>query len=425
MLAVIFLVFVFLLMINMPVAFALGISAVIGLLYQGQLPINTLVTRMFVGVDSFTLLAIPFFIAAGEIMNECGITKRIVDFSGTLVGHIRGGLAHVTIVANMFFAGISGSATADASAIGSMLIPAMVEDGFDADYAVAVNASASTMGPIIPPSILMVIYGSIANVSVAALFLGGFVPGVMIGLSLMVIAYLVAIRRGYSARPKASWADVWRTFKAAAIALMMPVIILGGILSGIFTPTEAGVVAVVYAVVVGRFVYRTITFRKLGDLLVSSAITTTICLFVIATASAFAWLLAWEGFGRMVLTLLLGVSQDPRAIVFLVLGFILVLGLFFEGIPVLVIFAPILVPIMARMHVDLVYFGVILVISILIGSVTPPVGILTYICCSIGRITVAQVFWIIWPFVAAMVAMLFVVTYFPRLILIVPSLFSH
>jgi len=425
MLAVIFGVFVVLLAINMPVAFGLGIAAVAGLLYQGQLPLNTLVTRMFVGVDSFTLLAIPFFIAAGEIMNACGITKRIVDFSGTLVGHIRGGLAHVTIVANMFFAGISGSATADASAIGSMMIPAMIEDGFDRDYAVAVNASACTMGPIIPPSILMVIYGSIANVSIASLFLGGFVPGVLIGLALMVIAYMLAIRRNYPARPRASWADVWRTFKAALLALVMPLIILGGILTGVFTPTEAGVVAVVYAVVVGCFVYRTITIRQLGGLLVSAAITTTICLFVIATASAFAWLLAWQGFGASVLSILLGISQDPRTVVFLVLGFILVLGLFFEGIPVLVIFAPILVPIMSRLHVDLVYFGVILVIAILVGSVTPPVGILTYLCCSIAQVTVAQVFWVIWPFVGAMVAMLFLVTYFPWLILIIPSLFGR
>jgi C4-dicarboxylate transporter DctM subunit len=423
MLTVVFGVFVLLLALNMPVAFGLGIASVAGLLYQGQLPLNTLVTRMFVGVDSFTLLAIPFFIAAGEIMNACGITKRIVDFSGTLVGHIRGGLAHVTIVANMFFAGISGSATADASAIGSMLIPAMIKDGFDPDYAVAVNASASTMGPIIPPSILMVIYGSIANVSIAALFLGGFVPGVMIGLALMVIAYVVAIRRGYSARPRASWADVWRAFKAASLALIMPLIILGGILSGIFTPTEAGVVAVVYAIGVGCFVYKTITLRQLGDLLVRAAVTTTICLFVIAMASGFAWLLAWEGFGTSVINLLLKVTHNPQAMVFLVLGFILVLGLFFEGIPVLVIFAPILVPVMSRLHVDLVYFGVVLVISILIGSVTPPVGILTYICCAIARITVAQVFWIIWPFVAAMVAMLGVVTYFPRLIMFIPSMF--
>lgn len=425
MLGVIFAVFGILLAINMPVAFALGIAALAGLLYQGQLPLNTLVTRMFVGVDSFTLLAIPFFIAAGEIMNACGITKRIVEFSGTLVGHIRGGLAHVTIVSNMFFAGISGSATADASAIGSMMIPAMIEDGFDRDFSVAVNASACTMGPIIPPSILMVIYGSIANVSIASLFLGGFVPGVLIGLALMVIAYILSVRRNYAARPRATLRDVWRTFKAALLALIMPLIILGGILSGVFTPTEAGVVAVVYAIIIGCFVYKTITVWQLGDLLVSAAITTTICLFVIATASMFAWLLAWQGFGASVLTVLLQVSDNPRTVVFLVIGFILVLGLFFEGIPVLVIFAPILVPIMSRLHVDLVYFGVVLVIAILVGSVTPPVGILTYLCCSIARITVAQVFWIIWPFVGAMVAMLFLVMYFPWLILVVPSFFGR
>lgn len=244
----------------------------------------------------------------------------------------------------------------------------------------------------------------------------------MIGLALMVIAYFLAVRRGYSARPRATLADVGRTFKAAVLALMMPLIILGGILSGIFTATEAGVVAVVYAMVVGCFVYRTIALRQLADLLVSAAVTTTICLFVIATASAFAWLLAWEGFGATVLRILFRVTQDPTAMVFLVLGFILILGFFFEGIPVLVIFAPILVPIMSRLQVDLVYFGVVLVIAVLIGSVTPPVGILTYICCSIGRITVSQVFWVIWPFVGAMVVMLFVVTYFPKLILFVPSI---
>ena len=281
------------------------------------------------------------------------------------------------------------------------------------------------MGPIIPPSILMVIYGSIANVSIASLFLGGFIPGVMIGLALMVIAYMLAMRRGYSARPRATLRDVWWTFKAALLALMMPLIILGGILSGVFTPTEAGVVAVVYAIILGCFVYRTISVHQIGELLVSAAITTTICLFVIATASMFAWLLAWQGFGASVLALLLRVSEDPRTVVFLVIGFVLVLGLFFEGIPVLVIFAPILVPVMSRLEVDLVHFGVVLVMAILIGSVTPPVGILTYLCCSIARITVAQVFWTIWPFVGAMAAVLFLVLYFPWLILVVPSMFGR
>ena len=298
MLSVLFLVFFFLLIFNMPVAFSFGIAALTTILSSESLPLNTLVTRMFVGVDSFTLLAIPFFIAAGEIMNACGITDRIVVFSRALGGHIRGGLAHVTVVSNMFFSGISGSATADASALGSMMIPAMVKNGYDRDYAVAVSASASAMSPIIPPSILMVIYGSIANVSIAELFLGGIVPGIAVGLGLMATAYLVAGRRSYPAEARASLLDLWVAFKASFFALLMPVIILGGIFSGIFTATEAGAVAVVYAILVGRFVYRRLTLVQLADVLGKSAVTTSTALFVISMASGFAWLLAWQIFRR-------------------------------------------------------------------------------------------------------------------------------
>lgn len=424
MLVVLFAVFLLLVAINMPVAFALGIAAISAIAYTGTLPLNGIVTRMFVGVDSFTLLAIPFFIVAGEVMNAAGITARIVAFSSTLVGHIRGGLAHVTIVSNMFFSGISGSATADASALGSMLIPAMERSGFHRDYSVAVNASASAMGPIIPPSIMMVIYGSIANVSIASLFLGGFVPGVLVGLGLMTIAYLVARHRGYPAERRASLGEVWRTFREAALALMMPVIILGGIFSGIFTATEAGVVAVVYAIAVGRFVYRTIMLRDLGDLLVNAATTTAIALFVIALASAFAWLLAWGGFGDIVLKALLSLSDNPTVIVLLILAFILFLGLFVEGIPVLVIFAPILLPVILQLHVDPVFFGVVLVMSVVVGSVTPPVGILTYICCAIAGVTISEVFKALLPFCAVMIAVLLLCALFPSLVLIIPSLFS-
>ena len=228
MLTILFASFLVLLLIDMPIAFALGIATMITLATSETLPLNSLVTRAFVGVDSFTLLAIPFFIAAGEIMNACGITERIVTLSRAIVGHIRGGLAHVTIVSNMFFSGISGSATADASALGSMMIPAMRKNGFDADYAVAVNASASAMGPIIPPSIMMVIYGSIASVSISQLFMGGFVPGIMVGLGLMVMAYFIAKRRSYPAPDRAELPPIRPALRRATLALAMPVIILGG-----------------------------------------------------------------------------------------------------------------------------------------------------------------------------------------------------
>ena len=424
MLTILFASFLVLLLIDMPIAFALGIATMITLATSETLPLNSLVTRAFVGVDSFTLLAIPFFIAAGEIMNACGITERIVTLSRAIVGHIRGGLAHVTIVSNMFFSGISGSATADASALGSMMIPAMRKNGFDADYAVAVNASASAMGPIIPPSIMMVIYGSIASVSISQLFMGGFVPGIMVGLGLMVMAYFIAKRRSYPAPDRAELPPIRPALRRATLALAMPVIILGGIFSGIFTATEAGVVAVVYALLVGAFVYRTLTLRKLADLLVQSAITTASAMFLIAMATSFAWLLAWGGFGSAVLSFLSRISSEPTVAVMLILGFILLLGLFIEGIPILVIFTPVLLPVVVGLNVDLVYFGVVLVMAVVIGSVTPPVGILTYICCSIAGISISQALGALIPFCAVLIAVLVLVSIFPQLILFVPNLFG-
>jgi C4-dicarboxylate transporter DctM subunit len=385
-------------------------------------PLNAIVTRMFVAVDSFTLLAIPFFIAAGEIMNACGITKRIVDFSSCLVGHIRGGLAHVTIVAEMFFSGISGSATADVSAIGSMMIPAMETDGYDKDFAVAVNASASTMGPTIPPSIMLVIYGGIANVSVAALFLGGIIPGLLTAAGLMALSYLISVRRGYPKRQRATLSDLWIAFKRATLALMMPAIVLGGILSGMFTATEAGVVAVAYAIIIGRFVYKTIHLRDLYYLLLEAAITTSVAMLVIATAAIFAWLLSWEGFATKVMNLLLAVSSDRHVLMGMIVLAILVVGLVLEGIPILVIFGPILVPIIVKAGLDPVHFGVVLIFAATIGSVSPPVGILTFICCSIAKISVSQASRLIWPFVAVMVVVLLVVAYFPQTVLYIPGL---
>ncbi len=425
MLTILFISFFILVFINTPVAFAMGIASMLAVWLKGDLPLNMLVTRMFVAVDSFPLMAIPFFIMAGEIMNKGGITKRIVDFSRALVGYITGGLAHVNIVASMIFAGISGSATADSSALGSMLIPIMVEDGYSPEFSVVVTATSSTIGPVIPPSIMMVIYGVIANVSIASLFLGGIIPGVAVGLALMGMSYYISARRGYGAICAFSWINLWESFKKATLALMMPVIILGGVLSGIFTATEAGVIATMYAIVVSLFVYKSITLHDLPRLFIKSAMTTTICLFVIATASIFGWLLAWEGFPEMVLGFLLGISNTPQVVQILIIVFILFLGLFVEGIPVLIIFAPIFVPVMGHFGLNLVHFGVVLVMAVLIGSVTPPVGILLYICCGIARIPVSQASKIIWPFVLMMILVLFLCVLFPPLVTFIPKMFGY
>ena len=425
MLTILFLTFFVLLLINMPIAFALGIATAVTLLSDPVLPINSIVTRAFVGVDSFTLLAIPFFIIAGELMNACGITERIVAFARSLVGFIRGGLAHVSIVSSMFFAGISGSATADASALGSMIIPAMKKNGFDADYAVAVNASSSAIGPIIPPSIMMVIYGSIANVSIASLFLAGFVPGVAMGLGLMGVAYYIAKKRNYPAPPRSELPPILGSLREAALALLMPIIILGGIFSGVFTATEAGVVAVAYAALVGTFVYKTLTFKLVGKLLVDAAVTTAAAMFLIAMATSFAWLLAWAGFGAAVLDVLSGISSNPTIALLLIVLFILILGLFIEGIPILIIFTPVLLPVIQGLGIDLVFFGVIMVMSVVIGSVTPPVGILTYISCSIGGITISQAIRGLVPFCAVLIGVLFLCALFPPIVMIVPELFGN
>lgn len=425
MLGTLFLVFFGLLVLGLPIAFALGSAALVTILLSETLPLNAIVTRAFVGVDSFTLLAIPFFIAAGEIMNACGITERIVALARVLVGTIRGGLAHVTIVSNMFFSGISGSATADASALGSMMIPAMQRSGFARDYAVAVSASAASMGPIIPPSIMMVIYGSIANVSIAQLFLAGVVPGVLVGFGLMVVAYLVAIRRGYPSQRRADLPPFLPALRRASLALLMPIIILGGIFSGVFTATEAGAVATVYAIVVGCCVYRTIRLRDLAQLFINAAITTSAAMLVIAFASAFAWLLAWSGFGATVLQTLLGVSNQPIAVVLLILAFILMLGLFIEGIPVLVIFAPVLLPVILELGIDPIAFGVLLVMAVVIGSVTPPVGILTYICCAIAQAPISEVARGLIPFCGVLVGVLVLMALVPNLMMWLPALLQR
>jgi C4-dicarboxylate transporter DctM subunit len=422
MITLLFVLFAIFLATNMPVAFAMGVASLGGLLTYSQVPLNAIVTRMFVAVDSFTLLAIPFFIAAGEIMNACGITQRIVDFSSCLVGHIRGGLAHVTIVAEMFFSGISGSATADVSAIGSMIIPAMEADGYDKDFAVAVNASASTMGPTIPPSIMMVIYGGIANVSVAALFLGGIIPGLLTAAGLMALCYVIAIRRGYPKRRRATLQELVTAGRRATLALMMPVIVLGGILSGVFTATEAGVVAVAYAVIIGCFVYKTIHLRDLYTLLLDAAVTTSVAMLVIATAAIFAWLLSWEGFATKVMNVLLGVSTDRHVLMLMILVALFVVGLVLEGLPILVIFGPILVPIVMKAGMDPIHFGVVLIFGATIGSVSPPVGILTFICCSIAKISVSQVTRLLWAFVAVMMAVLLLVAFIPQTVLILANL---
>ncbi len=397
------------------------IASVITLLI-GDLSLAAVATRLFVQVDSFPLMAIPFFILAGELMNSSGITTKIVELAKSMVGHIRGGLAHVNILASMFFAGISGSATADTSALGSMLIPIMKKDGYSPEFSVAVTAASSTIGPIIPPSILMVMYAVIANESVSKLFLAGLVPGVLVGLTQMILAYRISYKMHYHSIGKFSIKNVLVNLKSSILAIFMPLIILGGIFSGIFSATEAGVVACVYAFIVGIFVYKTIKIRELPAAFLRAAKVTAQALFIISSASLFSWILAWVGFPKMVLGLLLSISTSPTVVFLLIIGFILLLGLFIEGTPVLIIFAPIFVPVMQDMGISLVLFGVVFIMAVLVGSITPPVGVLLYLSCSIAKIPVSKASKAIWPFVLTIVFVILLCVFVPQVVLFIPNL---
>lgn len=421
MIAVLFLSFGAFLVLGMPVVFGIGAASLLALLVEGQIRLSVMVTKIFGGMDSFPLMAIPFFILAGEIMNRSGITERIVEFSNDLVGHLRGGLAHVNIVANMILAGVSGSCVADCSATGTLLIPAMAKKGYPVEFSVCLTACASTMGPIIPPSILMILYGSLTGVSIGALFLGGVIPGVIIGLSLMLVVLLLCRARGFGAPLEAgSLRHLALSFRRAVWALLVPVIILGGILSGVFTATEAGIVAVVYSLLVALCVLRTLKPSQLLGILVDSTVTAGMVMLIIGTASIFGYLLTRWHFPDMVLTLLRSVSGEPGIILAEIMLFLIILGGFVDVTPMLIMFGPALAAIGAKLGYDPVHFGVVIVLTSLIGAVTPPVATLLFVSCGIAKIPLSRIIGPVWVFVLPLVAVAFLTAYVPPLVTAIP-----
>lgn len=410
------------LIIGLPIAFGMGLASFIALMIGGKIPLNVVPQRIFVAIDSFSMMAIPLFILAGELMNGSGITARIVRFSSALVGHIRGGLAHVNILASMFFAGISGSAAADSASLGSMLIPAMVEDGYDADFAVAVTATSSTIGPIIPPSIMMIIYGSITGDSIGSLFLGGVVPGVMIGLSLMFVAYVIAVRRGYKAEKRVPLRGLFDAFLKSLVALIMPFIILGGILSGVFTATESGVIAVVYGIGAGLYL-KELNGKKLVAIFINSGITSATTMFVLASAQILGWVLARERFPQLVVSGLVSLSESPMIIFLLILAFLFVLGFFMDGTAAMIILVPVFAPIIQRFGYHPTQFAVVVIMMLLVGAVTPPVGVLLFITCGIAKISIVTASRAVIPFVFAMLVVILLCAFIPQLVVYIPSLF--
>jgi tripartite ATP-independent transporter DctM subunit len=410
--------------LGVPIAFCLGITAAVALISLG-LPLQVVAQRVFTGIDSFPLMAVPFFILAGDLMNQGGTTLRLVRFSNALVGWIRGGLAHTNIVASMFLAGISGSAVADAAAIGGILIPGMTKEGYDVDFSAAVTASASTMGPIIPPSIFMVIYGVTTGVSVGGLFAAGFIPGILMGVSFMAVAYMISRRRNYPRQPFPSARQIVAVTREATFALLAPVIILGGILTGVFTPTEAAAVAVGYAFLIGLLIHKELSVRALPALLIQSGVTTSILLLVIGTANILAWVLSAEQVPQKIAQGLLSITTDPHLIMLLINLFLLVVGMFMEGGAAIVILAPVLSQVATSVGIHPLHFGFVVVLNIVIGLLTPPLGVCLFVVCSLSRIPIERLVRAIMPFLLIEIGILLLVSYFPMTALLIPKLLGY
>ncbi|WP_439573931.1 TRAP transporter large permease [Phreatobacter sp.] len=416
-----FLVF---LAIGLPIAFAMGLATILAITWHGTLPYSLFAQRALIGADSYSLLAIPFFILAGNLMNVGGITERIIAFANACVGRFTGGLGLTTVMSCMVFSGVSGSAVADASALGKVLIPGMKKQGYGGGFAASVTAAASVMGPIIPPSIPLVIYGlSVGKgVSVAALFLGGVIPGLLLALGLSLVVIWIARRRNYPRHEAVPFRQLVSSAGEASWALFMPVLILVGITGGVVTVTESAAIAVLYALFVGIVIHRELGLRNIGPIFVQTALDTAVVMIIIAFASGFGWLMAVSGLPRQVATLITGISDNPLVILLLINILLLVVGLFMEAIAAMIILLPVLIPIVEAAGIDLVHFGLVMVFNLMLGLLTPPVGILLYICGNFANVKIESVVREVLPFLAVGFVVLLLITYIPGLVLWLPKL---
>ncbi|HOA76889.1 MAG TPA: TRAP transporter large permease [Thermosynergistes sp.] len=408
--------------INVPIGFALAIAALFAMIFSGNLPLTLIPMRMVAGANSFPLLAIPFFMLAGAIMERGGVSRRIVELASTLVGHVRGGLAAVSIVGCTFFAAISGSTPATAAAIGNLTIPEMEKRGYERSYAAAVVAAAACLGVIIPPSITMVIFGVTANVSVGKLLIGGIVPGCFLSVLLLFMNRYMSGKLWYPTEERHSWKERLRTLADASWGLMMPIIILGGIMSGVFTPTESSAIAVVYGLIVSFFVYRELTLKDLVPIFYKASLNSAMIMLLIAAANPFGWLMTVEQVPTIVSHSILSFSTNKYVIYFLMLVIYLILGTFMETAAIILLIVPVFAPIAEQVGIDLVQFGVITVISLAIGMATPPVGISLFACCSIANVSMGEITKKILPFLIVMMLGLFFLAYVPVITTFLPNL---
>ena len=422
MIAILFISTLLLMLMGAPVAVALGGGSLIFVMISGQVPDLVVLHRMVGGVDSFPLLAVPFFILAGNLMNSSGITNRIFEFAKAVVGWLPGGLGHVNVGASVVFAGMSGAAVADAGGLGSIEIKAMKDAGYDTEFSVGITAASSTIGPIIPPSLPMVIYGVLASASIGKLFAAGFVPGLLMALSLMVMIAVIARKRRYPVDAAFRISNLTVRTKEAFLSLMTPVIAAGGIITGILTPTEAAIAATAYALFLGLIVYQSLNFKRLLWVSLRSIETTAVVLFVVAAASIFAWILTSNNVAVELSNYLLELTDSKAMLTLIILALLLVVGCFMETIAAMIILVPVLLPVAVQFGFDPIHFGVIMVLTLMISLLTPPVGVVLYVLSSISGLTFERCVAATMPFLVPLIAVLLLVAFVPQISLWLPNL---
>lgn len=420
---IVFSLMIGLMIFNVPIAICTGLAALVGVAVGGY-PLMVMVQRMFTGLDTFTFIAIPLFIMTGRFMALGGTTRDLINVSKVLVGFLKGGLAYINIVASMLFAGITGSAAADTASIGGILIPAMVKKGYDTDFSVAITATSSTIGIMIPPSIPMVVYGVAASASIGKLFLGGIVPGILVGMALIAVSAVIAKKRNYPRDERVSFKEAVIILLKGIPAMLTIVIILGGIIFGVFTATEAAGIAALYSFLLGAFYYREIRWRDIPKIIVEVAVVTGQTTLMIATASALAWLFARQNVPAVIGDFLTGITTDRFMLLLLINLWLLFVGTWLDLSPAVIIFTPILLPLVVSCGVDPVHFGVLMVINLGIGLFTPPVGVCLFVACGVAKCSITSVVKAFIPFFVAMVAVLLLITYVPGLVMWLPSLLN-
>lgn len=417
--------FILFILLRVPVAASIGLSSLLTIFMHPGMNIMVAPQKMFTAVgDSFPLMAVPFFMVAGALMEKGGISSRLIRVASALVGSFTGGLALVAITASMFFAAISGSGPATVAAIGCLMIPAMVRQGYSLPFASATQASAGYIGVIIPPSIPMITYGVVTNTSIGQLFMGGFLPGICIGLTLMAVAIVISRKYGYKGVASTEAGELWAAVKDAILALLMPIIILGGIYSGVFTPTEAANVAVVYGFIISFFFYKELSLRDLPDILRQSAIASAMVMLLIATAMIFGQILTREGIPGQIASFFINITSDPFMFLMITNILLLIVGTFMETNAAIIILAPIFLPVIVNLGIDPVHFGIVMTINLAIGMITPPLGVNLFVACGITKLKIEALIKANWAYLFASILMLTILTYFPKITLLLPELLS-